>query len=138
MVAIVQGGKMIMGHTQLAIVEPSNRFTDLPFNLTFHTVNVKTEKSTMNLAVKKDDGASAEKMLMEREKRRVAVGDVTVCGSTRRETMTRAKAIRMTSCRCPRNIGIRMKGIRRRGRAMRCNNNKNGSEGDDDGAVVYS
>ena len=33
-------------------------------------MNVKTEKSTINLAVNKDDCVTAEKMLMEREKRR--------------------------------------------------------------------
>ena len=133
-----------MAHTRLAIVDPSNRFADLPFNLPFDTVNVKIEKSTINLAVNKDDGATAEKMIMEREKRRWRDQGGGrgrrdgVCGSTRRETMTRAEAIRMMSCRCPRNIGVRMKGIRRQGRVKRCNNNKNGSEGDDDGAVVYS
>ena len=41
-----------MGHTQLAVVDPSNRFADMPFNLTFDTVYVKTDnkKTTINLA----------------------------------------------------------------------------------------
>ena len=60
-----------MAHMRLAIVAPSNRFVDLPFNLTFDTVNVvKTKKSTINLAVSRDNGATAGKMLTEREKRR--------------------------------------------------------------------
>ena len=110
-----------MGHTQLAIVEPSNRFADLPFNLTFDTVNVKTKKSTINLAVNRGDGATAGRCSWRGRKGGgairmvVAGGDVTVCGSTRRETMTRAKAIRMTSCWCPRNRSVRMKGIKRGG-----------------------
>ena len=61
-----------MAHTRLAIVDPSNHFADLPFNLTFITVNIniKTKKSTINLAVNRDDGATAGKILTEREKRR--------------------------------------------------------------------
>ena len=41
-----------MGHTLLAVVDPSNRFADMPFNLTFDTVDVKTDnnKTTINLA----------------------------------------------------------------------------------------
>ena len=132
-----------MVHTQLAIVEPSNRFAVLPFNLTFDIVNVKTKQSTINLAVNKDDDATAEKMFMEMEKRRWRHQGG---GRGRRDGMwfnkegndEKAKAIRITIYRCPRNIGVRMKGIRRWGRAMRCNNNKNGSERDNDGAVVYS
>ena len=41
-----------MAHMRLAIVDPSNRFADMPFNLTFDTVDVKTDnnKTTINLA----------------------------------------------------------------------------------------
>ncbi len=41
-----------MGHTRLAVVDPFNRFADMPLKLTFDTVDVKTDnkKATINLA----------------------------------------------------------------------------------------
>jgi asparagine synthase (glutamine-hydrolysing) len=38
-----------MGHTRLAIVDPSNRFADMPFNLTFREENCQLDK-TIHLA----------------------------------------------------------------------------------------
>ena len=59
-----------MAYTRLAIIDPFNCFADMLFSLTFDTVNVKTDKTTINLAVNgDDDGAAAWKLLVERERR---------------------------------------------------------------------
>mmetsp|Transcript_59754 Transcript_59754/g.146665 ORF Transcript_59754/g.146665 Transcript_59754/m.146665 type:complete len:1189 (-) Transcript_59754:1054-4620(-) len=39
-----------MGHTRLAIVDPSNRFADMPFNLTFDKAGVDGKKKIVHLA----------------------------------------------------------------------------------------
>ena len=131
-----------MVHTQLAIVEPSNHFADLPFNLTFNTVNIKTKKSTINLAVNRDDGTTAGKMLTEREKRRWRDQGG---GRGRRDGVWFNKEGNDDKGKGDKDDELPVsqkqrrqneRDQRRRGRARQCNINRNGSEGDDDGAVV--
>lgn len=38
-----------MGHTRLAIVDPSNRFADIPFDLTFDTTTDGNDKKRVHL-----------------------------------------------------------------------------------------